>query len=126
MALPLLVAADGTVYIIRHGEKTWTLGCLNDQGKARAKNIVNVFNGKPSAQHETFLVPSSVFANYYHDPIDCERCNQTVTPISQALGLPIDLTHGGGQPGSGVGGGDSGAATAIKQALKATGGPVLA
>merc|ERR1711972_1017293 len=82
-------------------------------------------NGKPSQQHPTFQPPKYIFANWYHDPIDCERCNQTVTPISQALGLNIDLTHGGGQPGPGPNGGNKGAAAAIMQELNATGGPVL-
>lgn len=118
-------SGNSTVYIIRHGEKTWALGCLNGQGKARAANLVSVFNGKPSPKHPTFQVPKYIFANWYHDPIDCERCNQTVTPTASALGLTIDLTHGGGQPGTGPNGGNKGAAAAIVQELKATGGPVL-
>ena len=38
--------------------------------------------------------PRAIFANYYDDGIDCERCKQTVTPISQALDIPINFTYG--------------------------------
>jgi len=113
------VSGNGTVYIIRHGEKTWALGCLDSKGHARARNIVNVFNGT------AFGVPKYIFANWYDDPIDCERCNQTVTPISQALKINIDLTHGGDAPGRGPNGGNKAAAAAVLKALNATGGPVL-
>jgi hypothetical protein len=112
-------ASSSSVYIIRHGEKKWALGCLSDKGEARAKNLVNVFNGK------AFAAPKYIFANWYHDPIDCERCKQTVTPLATSLGLQIDLTHGGGQPGTGPNGGNTGAASAIKAKLRSTGGPVV-
>merc|ERR1712187_697682 len=54
------------------------------------------------------------------------RCNQTATPLAESLGLAIDLTHGGNQPGRGPNGGNEGAAKAIKEQLQRTGGPVLA
>eukprot|EP00929_Paragymnodinium_shiwhaense_P109322 TRINITY_DN75731_c0_g1_i1.p1 TRINITY_DN75731_c0_g1~~TRINITY_DN75731_c0_g1_i1.p1 ORF type:complete len:223 (+),score=18.87 TRINITY_DN75731_c0_g1_i1:95-670(+) len=113
-------ASAGTVYVTRHGEKVWLLGCLNGQGEARAKHLVNVFDGK------AFQKPKYIFANWYDDPIDCERCNQTATPLAKSLGLKIDLTHGGEKPGRGPNGGNAGAATAIKRELQSTGGPVLA
>jgi hypothetical protein len=112
-------SGGGIVYIIRHGEKTGTFGCLNDQGKARAKNLVNVFDGVH------FEIPKGIFANWYHDPLDCERANQTVTPLAGALGLDIDITHGGGRPGIGPHGGNKGAAIAIKKQLQMAGGPIL-
>eukprot|EP00927_Polykrikos_kofoidii_P002012 TRINITY_DN10769_c2_g1_i1.p1 TRINITY_DN10769_c2_g1~~TRINITY_DN10769_c2_g1_i1.p1 ORF type:complete len:233 (-),score=37.48 TRINITY_DN10769_c2_g1_i1:112-759(-) len=120
-----LPSVDGhsTVYIIRGGEKKGVLGCLSSQGQARAQNLVDVFSGKPSVKHDTFLAPKSIFANYYHDSMQCERCNQTVTPLSEALGVPIDMTHGAWP--SDAGGGDKGAAVAIKEALRSAGGPVL-
>ena len=43
-------------------------------------------SGQPSPLHETFGTPQHIYANYYDDPIDCERCNQTVTPIADKLG----------------------------------------
>ena len=33
--------STSTVYIIRHGEKTWPGGCLNIQGQERANNLPN-------------------------------------------------------------------------------------
>merc|ERR1719264_2235843 len=102
------------------------LGCLSARGEARARSLVGVFDGRPSTAHDTFGVPKAIFANWYDDPVDCERCNQTVTPLAAVLGLKIDLTHGGGQPGTGPNGGNVGAAAAIRQQLERTGGPVLA
>ena len=51
------------IYIIRHGEKKWDLGCLNSQGEARAANLVNVFNGEKSPAHETFKTPKVLTVN---------------------------------------------------------------
>eukprot|EP00912_Choanoflagellata_sp_UC4_P002204 UC4_evm5s1393 len=85
---------DSTVYMIRHGEKKSTFGCLNDQGLARARAICNIFDGMPSPLHETFETPQALYANHYDDPIDCERCRQTLLPISQHLRLPINFNYG--------------------------------
>merc|ERR1712217_836417 len=73
-----------------------------------------------------FGVPKAIFANWYDDPIDCERCLQTISPLADALRLDVDHTHGGNHPGKGPGDGNAGAALAIKRALRSTGGPVLA
>ena len=88
------VASESVVYIIRHGEKTWSLGCLSSQGKERAASLPSTFNGKPSPSHTTFGVPQKLFANQYDDPVDCERCKQTLQPISTALSLPIVFSYG--------------------------------
>ena len=101
-----------TVYIIRHGEKTWALGCLNAQGQARANSLPSTFSGAPSATHATFLKPDKLFANHYDDPIDCERCKQTLQAISTALGQAIIFSYG--HPS--WEGGNSLAASAIRNA----------
>ena len=119
-ACGMVDAADddaGVIYIIRHGEKKWALGCLSTQGEERAKALVSIFDGKPAATHDTFQVPRAIFANQYTDGIDCQRCKQTVTPISEALGIPINFTYGfpanlGGNPR---------AASAMKASLAAQG-----
>ena len=111
-------AGGGTIYIIRHGEKKWALGCLSVKGEERAKALVDIFNGKPSATHDTFQPPRAIFANFYDDPIDCERCKQTVTPISEALGIPINFTYG--FPAKL--GGNTRAAQAMKDSLRAQDG----
>jgi len=86
------LADPGVVYLIRHGEKTSLLGCLSAQGKARAAALPDVFSGRPSPRHELFRAPAAVFANNYNDPVNCERCLETVTPIAQALGLAVNHT----------------------------------
>lgn len=130
--------SGGLVYVIRHGEKTWQHGCLSDRGQARAENLVNVFTGQPlpAVNNDVLFPPKKIFAHAYNVPLhmpgtpwkNCERTNQTVMPLAKALGLPIDWTHGGERPGPGGyrGDGNAGAALAIKEALKRTGGPVLA
>lgn len=133
--------SGGLVYVIRHGEKKRKPGCLSDRGQARAENLVSVFTGQPlpSVSNDVFFTPAAIFAFAYNVPgqsplrsfwlwKNCERANQTVTPLAKALGLPIDWTHGGERPGPGGynGDGNAGAALAIKAALKRTGGPVLA
>lgn len=100
------------VYIIRHGEKTWSGGCLNPPGQERA-NILKelIFNGKSSSKHATFKVPTKIFADQYFDGTDCERCWLTVEPISQALQLPTEFDHG-----HKMNGGNAAAAAAIRNA----------
>ncbi|GMH62458.1 hypothetical protein TrST_g13568 [Triparma strigata] len=98
-----------TIYINRHGEKKWSLGCLNDQGQARAENLAAaVYNG------DKFLLPEAIYACQYDDPIDCERCKETVTPLSEATSLPIVFDYGYRE----VLGGNQGAADAMKENLK--------
>jgi hypothetical protein len=116
-------AATGTVYIIRHGEKQHD-GCLSPTGHERAKAVVNMFNGKPSDWHETLDTPKALFAHRY--VTHCERTNQTLQPIAEALNLVVNTEHGGNKDSSpGVGGGNTGAAEAIKDALMAGQNPVL-
>jgi len=85
---------NSTVYIIRHGEKTWGGGCLNIQGQERANNIPNVFNGKASTSHPTFQTPTAIFANKYYSQPQCERCWLTVQTISQVLKVPVTFDFG--------------------------------
>ena len=81
--------SNSTVYIIRHGEKTWGGGCLNIQGQERANHLPALF-GKGGK----FQTPSALFANKYNAQPDCERCWLTVQSLAQALKLPVDFEHG--------------------------------
>ena len=83
-ALPI----TSTIYIIRHGEKKWALGCLSAAGEKRADLLSSIFDGSK------FSTPQRIFANYYDDRIDCERCIQTVTPIAKKLNLSVNSTYG--------------------------------
>lgn len=129
--LPAAAAlGENTVYIVRHGNKNWCngLGCLSDEGKERAQNLVSVFNGEPSDQHETFATPKALFAMHYNDGLDCERTYETIKPVADALHMNVNFKHSGGNPGHTPetdGGGNTGAAVDIKDTLKQTGGPVL-
>ena len=90
-AAPLLsaaAAADSTVYIIRHGEKTFSSGCLDIQGQERANNMPNVFGGV------AFAAPSAIFANKYDGPPNCERCWLTVQTLAQHLSLRVEFDYG--------------------------------
>ena len=106
--------ASALVYIICHGDKLSPLGCLSATGRARADHLVDVFNSMPSPEHELFYRPTALFANYYDDGIDCERCNQTLTALAATLRLPVDLRHGY-DPWLG---GNSGAAAAVLDAIR--------
>jgi len=118
MMLVLLAAAsaaDSTVYIIRHGEKTFGGGCLNIQGQERANNLFNIFNG------ERFAAPTAIFANNYYggassDPgsANCERCWLTVQPLAQHLHLSVAFNNGYPE----ALGGNQGGADAIKRAAQ--------
>ena len=107
-------SSTSTVYIIRHGEKTFGGGCLNIQGQERANNIPSVFDGT------RFLKPAQLFANKYYGAAttagvktaNCERCFLTIQPIAQFLSIPLDFDHG--YPTAL--GGNQGAANAIKAA----------
>jgi len=99
--LPLLAvaaacasAANSTVYIIRHGEKTWSGGCLSPSGQERANVLPGIFTGEASSAHDTFLVPTQIFADQYRDGRDCERTWLTVEPLAQHLNLTIAFDHG--------------------------------
>ena len=106
-------AANSTVYIIRHGEKTWSGGCLDIQGQERANNMHNVFDGGSSG----FKIPAAIFANKYYDQQNCERCFLTVQSIAQTLHLPVNFDNGYPK----ALGGNAAAAAAIKNVSKTAG-----
>ena len=102
-------ASNSTVYIIRHGEKTWGAGCLNIQGQERAESLQLTFG--PGGR---FATPTAIFANKYQSPPNCERCWLTVHSLAQNLSVPIDFDHG--YPAAI--GGNQGAADAMKTAAQ--------
>ena len=114
-ALSACLAADTnhTVYIIRHGEKTWSGGCLSPQGQERANVLPEIFDGETSKKHH-FATPTKIFADQYREPPECERCWLTVEPIAQHLNLTVSFAHG-----HEFDGGNAAAAAAIKEAARA-------
>ena len=100
ISLALVQAHSSTIHLIRHGEKKWSGGCLNDEGKARASNLPNIFS------------PDSLYANYYDDIINCERCHETLEPIAALTGLDIVFDYGYPKK---IGGNDAGAKAMLQE-----------
>ncbi|MBE1160557.1 flagellar basal body-associated protein FliL [Dyella sp. 7MK23] len=78
--------ADATVLIIRHAEKPADGAGLTPEGEARARAYVGYFehfslNGAP-------MVPNALYAAA--DSKSSMRPRLTITPLSEALQLPID------------------------------------
>ena len=76
------------------------------EGEARANALKSIFQSK-------FTLPNHIFANYYDDHIDCERCIETVTPIAKSLGLKVNSSYGYNSKL----GGNEGAANAFKDTI---------
>lgn len=82
----LTSGADGTVYLIRHGEKD-SDGCESSTGLQRGDNLYDCFASK-------FDVPEWVYAFKYNCDT-CQRCEQTVHAISKAIGMSgPDMSYG--------------------------------
>ena len=114
---PALNATTETIYIIRHGEKTNPIGCLSSQGKARADALPGIFDDSTGK----FGTPRSLFATYYDDGINCERCTETLTPISKQLNVSVNSQYGYAKK---LGGNEAAAAAMLRQ-LAGGGGPIL-
>jgi hypothetical protein len=82
--------ADATVLIIRHAEKPDSGRGLSPEGEARAQAYVGYF------QHLTLngvaFRPEALIATA--DSSDSARERLTLAPLSQALGIPLDLRFG--------------------------------
>ena len=102
---------NSTIFIIRHGEKTFGGGCLNIQGQERANHMKQVFDGRNLAK------PAAIFANKYYDQTNCERCWLTVQSISQSYNVTVHFDNGYPK----ALGGNAGAAAAIKKVAKTAG-----
>jgi len=72
---------DGTVYMIRHGEKD-SKGCESSKGMERAHALHDIFKDK-------FHLPDYIYA--YHYSHECQRTTQTITPLAESLGLEVDV-----------------------------------
>jgi len=75
---------DGTIYMIRHGEKT-DKGDLSIQGLYRAQHLQAIFNGNGGS----YTKPDALFAGHYDEP-EPQRTLHTLAPVGRALGRSID------------------------------------
>jgi len=101
------------VYLIRHGEKAHcgklnTISCLSDLGLERAKYIPSQFGGTLHGGRSTpYPAPDALFSCNYKDWFDCGsphnpfwknqtmyRTQQTITPLSEKFGIPINNSYG--------------------------------
>jgi len=73
------------VLIIRHGEEPNGGPHLNDLGRARANALINFFKDPLSRPTSLFAAKSSR---------QSARSVETITPLSKALGIPIDVRFG--------------------------------
>lgn len=76
-----------TILLIRHAEKPETGMDLAPAGFARAKQIPLLFGGVGAAAPHNLPRPDFLFAT--HVSKNSNRPVETITPLSQALGLPI-------------------------------------
>ncbi|WP_203546697.1 flagellar basal body-associated protein FliL [Dyella caseinilytica] len=77
---------DTTVMIIRHAEKPESGPGLTPEGEARAQAYVSYF--EHFNVNGASMVPNALYASA--DSKSSMRPRLTITPLSQALGLPLD------------------------------------
>ena len=97
------------VYIIRHGEKVidpsnataYLYACLSERGRARAEYLAGVFSSG-GGRRGLVVPPDGLFSFDYDNRLDCldppsdgvYRTEATLLPLSRALGVAVDNTHG--------------------------------
>ncbi len=83
----LAAAAPAQIILIRHGEKPAQGNQLDEQGFARARALVNYFKTNPAVT--AYGTPVAIYAMKPKGPNGSVRPIQTVTPLAEALGLPV-------------------------------------
>jgi hypothetical protein len=81
-------AAPAQIIIFRHGEKPDTGNELDPQGQQRAQALVNFFENDPAVTQ--YGAPAAIYAMAPSSDDGSVRPIQTVTPLAQNLGLPIN------------------------------------
>ena len=79
------------VIIIRHGEKPPVGNHLNDQGRARAQALVEFFKNNPEVTQ--YGTPAAIYAMRPSPNDGSFRPIETVTPLADSLGLPINENY---------------------------------
>jgi len=81
------------VMIIRHGEKfSDSSPSLSPKGQARAYCLINVFG-----KNGTYASPQKIYAQNPTEKKQSTRPKDTVTPLSEDLGIQLDLSFTSGQ-----------------------------
>jgi hypothetical protein len=101
-------ASDSLVMIIRHGEKPSgsTPGVdargnrdpssLTDVGWNRAHRLVDLFNPADGRLRPGLARPAAIYAAGANSNGEGARTRETVTPLADKLGIPLDTTFGNG------------------------------
>jgi len=94
LALSTIALANAKlIMIIRHGEKlNDKVTDLSPRGKARAQCLINLFG-----ENGVFLQPEHIYAQSPSEKKQSTRPRDTVTPLSEAIGIPINLDYTSGQ-----------------------------
>jgi broad specificity phosphatase PhoE len=94
--------------IIRHGEKPSgstpgidaggnpDSGSLPEVGWNRARHLVDLFNPADGRLRPGLARPTAIYAAGTNDSGDGARTRETVTPLADKLGLPLDTSFGKG------------------------------
>ena len=83
----LAAAAPAQIILIRHGEKPAHGNQLDEQGFARARALVGYFKANPAVT--AYGTPVAIYAMKPKGPNGSVRPIQTVTPLAEALNLPV-------------------------------------
>ncbi|KAF2672524.1 putative phosphoglycerate mutase family protein [Microthyrium microscopicum] len=84
--LGLVAAGPPTVYLIRHGEKPDSGNGLSAQGVQRSQCLPNVFG------YQSSYYIAKIIAQTPQSDGSQQRPYDTVVPLSQNLGIPIDTS----------------------------------
>jgi len=91
--LGLTLANAKLIYLIRHGEKlNDKVTNLSPKGEARASCLINVFGN-----NGTLPSPQKIYAQNPTEKKQSTRPKDTVIPLSDHLGLPLDLSFTSGK-----------------------------
>jgi hypothetical protein len=101
-------APGGLVMIIRHGEKpsgstpgvdargNQDPSSLTDVGWNRAHRLVDLFNPADGRLRPGLARPAAIYAASANGNGEGARTRETVTPLADKLGIPLDTTFGKG------------------------------
>lgn len=83
-----LTNANGTIFVIRHGEKNDAGNHLSERGQMRAQFVKSLWG-----HHGRFPSPKRIFANFYNGEYNSV---ELVEPLAKSLGLPVNSSFNRG------------------------------
>lgn len=86
-----LDATPAQVILIRHGEKPPEGNHLSLEGEERAAALAPFFLGNSAVTE--YGTPVALFAAHYQTQVRSVRSAETLQPLSQALGIPVNTNY---------------------------------